>query len=42
MPGFGRNVVMARNQVRGSEVPPEIAKFRITEAVIPRPDYSPS
>jgi hypothetical protein len=42
VPGFGRNVVLGRKQVRGTEVPADLAKFTIKEVAIPRPDYSPT
>jgi hypothetical protein len=38
-PKFGRNVVKGRDEVREAEVAPDLAKFRITQAVVPRPDW---
>jgi hypothetical protein len=37
-PRFGRRLAKSRSGVREAEVPAEVAKFRITEAIVPRPD----
>ncbi len=38
-PKFGRYLTKGRGEARGAEVPGEIAKFHITEAVVPRLDW---
>jgi hypothetical protein len=38
-PNFGRYLTKGRGEVRGAEVPDEVAKFRITQAVTPRLDW---